>query len=84
MLSSIWIVSALCALTIAAPTHTYSSESAQPRPEIEALSAYFEALVSKVQDRKGAGAPSCDLNKAVLPVTCEQTLNGTICFKSQN
>ncbi|KIN01665.1 hypothetical protein OIDMADRAFT_18602 [Oidiodendron maius Zn] len=75
MLSSIWVISALLATTMAAPTQTYSSQSAEPLTETEALSSYFEALVSKVQAAKGSGqGPSCDLGSAVLPVASPTAL----------
>ena len=72
MLSSIWIVSALVATAMAAPTQTYATESALPPPEMEALSSYFEALISKVLAGRGSGqGPSCNLENAVLPVACK-------------
>jgi hypothetical protein len=86
MLSSFWLVSAMCALATAAPTQSYSTESAQPFPEVEALSAYFEALMSKVQAGKGAwSAPSCDLSNAVLPAACKYMIQlHQLCCKSQD
>jgi hypothetical protein len=67
MFCSIWVVSALCATALAAPTLTISSVA---RPaEIMVLSEYFQMLGSKVQAEKHmAQAPVCDLNNAVMPV----------------
>jgi hypothetical protein len=71
MLSSLWVMSALCALTLSAPTLTYSTQSTEPQAEVEQLSQYFQLLASKVQTGKGTGqAPSCNPGNAVMPVAC--------------
>jgi len=67
MLCKLWIVSALCAVVLSAPT---LSISAAERPaEMKILSDYFQMLASKVQaGRNMAQAPVCDVNNAQLPV----------------
>jgi len=71
MLSNIWIVSALCAVTLAAPTLTYSAGSAERPENMKVLSDYFQMLGHKIQAGKNmAVAPVCDLQKAVMPVAC--------------
>lgn len=72
MVSSIWIVSALCATALAAPTLTYSSNAAALPAEMKVLSEYFQLLGSKVQAGKNmAQAPVCNLNNAVMPIACK-------------
>jgi hypothetical protein len=72
MLSSIWIVSALCATAFSAPTLTFSSNAAARPAEMKVLSDYFQMLGSKVQEGKNmAQAPVCNLNNAVIPVACK-------------
>ncbi|RDL40394.1 Uncharacterized protein BP5553_00373 [Venustampulla echinocandica] len=73
MLSELWVVSALCAVALSAPTF---SMSAVERPvEMKVLSDYFQMLSAKVQEgKKMAQAPVCDLSRAVLPVTSSSTL----------
>jgi hypothetical protein len=71
MLSSIWVMSALCAIALSAPTLTYSTMSAEPQAEVEELSQYFQLLASKVKTGKGTGqAPSCNPENALMPVAC--------------
>jgi hypothetical protein len=72
MLSSIWIISALCATALSAPTLTFSSDAAVRPVEMIVLSDYFQMLGSKIQAGKNmAQAPVCDLNNAVMPVACK-------------
>lgn len=71
MLSSIWIVSALCATALSAPTLTFSADAAARPAEMQVLSEYFQMLGSKVQAGKNmAQAPVCNLDNAVMPVAC--------------
>jgi len=67
MLCKLWIVSALCAVVLSAPT---LSVSAAERPaEMKILSDYFQMLASKVQAGKNmAQAPVCNVNNAQMPV----------------
>jgi hypothetical protein len=67
MRSSIWVVFALCTAALSAPTQTYSTLASQPLEEMEALSAYFQALAFKVEAVKGKVAPACNAANAVLP-----------------
>lgn len=69
MLSTIWIVSALSAVTMAVPTLPISSTAAELPADMTVLADYFKLLGSKVQDLKSAGeAPVCDYSKASMPV----------------
>jgi hypothetical protein len=71
MLAKLWVVSALCAVALSAPTLTYSQGAASPA-EMKVLSDYFQMLASKVQAGRGmAEAPVCGLSNAVLPVACK-------------
>lgn len=73
MLYKLWVVSALCAVALSAPT---LSVSAAERPaEMKILSDYFQMLASKVQaGRNMAQAPVCDVDNAKMPVACEFVL----------
>jgi len=67
MLSKIWVVSALSAVAMCAPT--LNSNAVQVPADMEVLSDYFNLLASKIQNgRNMAAAPGCDLSKAVMPV----------------
>lgn len=71
MLSQIWVVSALCAGALAAPTLTYSAGSAERPADMKILSDYFQMLGRKIQQGKNmAVAPVCNLQNAVMPVAC--------------
>ncbi|KAE8451200.1 hypothetical protein EG329_004364 [Mollisiaceae sp. DMI_Dod_QoI] len=70
MFCKIWVMSALCAGALSAPTLTYSSGAAERPAEMQILSEYFQMLGQKVQaGRNMAEAPVCNMNNAVLPVT---------------
>jgi hypothetical protein len=72
MLSKIWAISALCAVTLSSPTLNFSPGAAERPAEMKILSEYFSTLGQKVQEGKDmAQAPVCNLNNAVLPVACE-------------
>jgi hypothetical protein len=74
MLCKLWIVSALCAVVLSAPTLSFSSVAAERRTEMKILSDYFQMLASKVQEgRNMAQAPVCDVSKAQMPVACKLT-----------
>jgi hypothetical protein len=69
MLSSIWLLSALCATALSSPTLPLSSDAGARSVEMKVLSEYFQMLGSKVQaGRQMAQAPVCNLNNAVMPV----------------
>ncbi len=71
MLSQIWVVSALCAGALAAPTFTYSAGSAERPTDMKVLSDYFQMLGRKIQEGKNmAATPVCNLQNAVMPVAC--------------
>ncbi|KAG0651862.1 hypothetical protein D0Z07_1298 [Hyphodiscus hymeniophilus] len=75
MLYSIWMVSALCATALSAPTLTFSSDAAARPVEMKVLSEYFQMLGSKVQEgKKMAQAPVCNMNNAVMPVASPKPL----------
>jgi len=70
MYVQVWIMSALSAVAVAAPTFAIPA-GARPG-EMQILSEYFQMLGSKVQaGRNMASSPVCDLNNAVMPVACE-------------
>lgn len=72
MLFQIWIVSALCAGALAAPTLTYSAGSADKPADVKILTDYFQMLGKKIQAGKNmAVAPVCNLDNAKMPVACE-------------
>jgi hypothetical protein len=72
MLSTIWTLSALCAVALSSPVLNFSPGAAERPAEMKILSQYFSMLGQKVQEGKNmAQAPVCNLNNAVLPVTCE-------------
>jgi len=68
MLSSVWVVSALCAVALSAPTLPYETKSTAGAANMAVLSEYFSLLGSKVQAGRGQTAPVCDLSNAVMPV----------------
>ena len=71
MLANIWILSALCAGAIAAPTLSYSTKAVEKPADMKLLASYFKLLADKVQaGRNMAEAPVCNLANAVLPTTC--------------
>jgi hypothetical protein len=72
MFCKTWVMSALCAVALSAPTLTYNPEAAQRPVEMQILAEYFQMLGDKVQAGRGmAEAPVCNMNNAVLPVACK-------------
>jgi len=72
MLSKIWIVSALSAVTLAVPTLPFSATAAQPPADMTILADYFKLLGSKIQNLKSmSSAPVCDFTKASMQVACK-------------
>ncbi|PBP28878.1 malate dehydrogenase [Diplocarpon rosae] len=68
MLAQIWLVSALCAGALAAPTLTTAGSARKPANR-KILSDYFRMLGRKIQaGRDMAEAPVCNMENAVLPV----------------
>lgn len=74
MLFDLWVASALCAVTLAAPTLTSSDGAAERPADMQILSDYFQLVASKVQTLKDTRAPKCDYSKAVMPIACKPTL----------
>lgn len=69
MFCKTWVMSALCAVALSAPTLTYNPSAAQRPVEMQILSEYFQMLGEKIQAGRGmAQAPVCNMNNAVLPV----------------
>lgn len=72
MFCKTYVMSALCAVALSAPTLTYNSGAAERPVEMQVLSQYFQMLGEKVQaGRSMSAAPVCDMNNAVLPVACK-------------
>lgn len=70
MFSAIWVLSALCATALSAPT--FSTVAAARPVEIKILSEYFQMLGREVQAAKNiVPAPACNMNNAVMPVACK-------------
>jgi len=73
MLSKLWIVSALSAIALCAPT--LNTNAAEVPAEMEVLSQYFNLLAAKIQTgRSMAVAATCDMSSAVMPTDCELPL----------
>ncbi|KAG9247612.1 hypothetical protein BJ878DRAFT_156579 [Calycina marina] len=70
MLSEVYILSALCATALSAPTLSYSASGTAVAPDMSFLTDYFQLLASKVQEgRDMSSAPVCNLNNAELPAS---------------
>ncbi|KAH8595801.1 malate dehydrogenase-like protein [Bisporella sp. PMI_857] len=70
MLFKFWAFSALCAVTMSAPTLSYNAKAVEPPANMKVLAEYFQLLASKIQAGKNmAQAPVCNLANAKLPAS---------------
>lgn len=65
MLPSFWIAPALVTVALSAPT--FPSPPGITPVDLSIVSDYFNLLSQKIQRRRGAGPPICDLDNAVMP-----------------
>lgn len=78
MLSQYWVVSALCAVTLAAPTLPYYTNATTKPAEMTILADYFRLLGENVASLRSGEAPVCDFTKASMPEASTSCLSSRL------